>query len=133
MEQIKRQQSDSFDENKRKKIEYQIQVNRTGTYFEDLANETVYNIFDYLNSYDIYQVGIGMCCVVVRERRRRTRMTCINQCITPLLSPVVNPIEQTSREINSYSSSSPPPYTTESPLDFDDSLPSYDRAIKRRL
>ncbi|CAF1027794.1 unnamed protein product [Adineta steineri] len=53
MEQIKRQLCDNFEENKRKKFITKSDCNVTQ--IEDLANELIYEIFEYLNSYNIYQ------------------------------------------------------------------------------
>ncbi|CAF3846998.1 unnamed protein product [Adineta steineri] len=53
MEQIKRQLCDNFEENKRKKFITKSDCNVTQ--IEDLANELLYDIFEYLNSYNIYQ------------------------------------------------------------------------------
>ncbi|CAF1097869.1 unnamed protein product [Adineta ricciae] len=50
MEQIKRQRCDSFDDNKRRKTE-DCPITR----FEDFANEILYEIFDYLDSYHAYK------------------------------------------------------------------------------
>jgi hypothetical protein len=54
MERTKRQQTDSvYNDNNHKKQKVQNECKRS--HFESLANETIYEIFDYLNPYDIYQ------------------------------------------------------------------------------
>jgi hypothetical protein len=54
----------------------------------------------------------------------------INQRIVPIQIAVVNSVEQCSGEDNH---PPPPPYTAEPFTNFDESLPSYERAINRPL
>ena len=51
------------------------------------------------------------------------RSTIINQQNVP----IVNPVQQSSQDNNT----PPPPYNTQCPSNFEDSLPSYERAVNR--
>ncbi len=59
------------------------------------------------------------------------RATNINQHHISTARAIVNSVEQCSTE-NNYSLP-PPPYTAEPSSNFDESLPSYERAINRPL
>lgn len=85
-----------------------------------------------------------MCCAMVRENRRSKfciyfilidlifyfldRMININQRNIPMSTERDNLIEQCSQH-DHYSL--PPPYTSETTTNFEESLPSYERAINR--
>jgi len=58
------------------------------------------------------------------------RATNIPQCIhVPTPTAIITPVEQSSIENNG----PPPLYTAEPPANFDESLPTYERAINRHL
>ncbi|CAF1403042.1 unnamed protein product, partial [Rotaria sordida] len=63
-----------------------------------------------------------------RRLKHSARTNNINQNITQISTPIVNPMEEISRENNIISP--PPPYTEEDSTNFDHSSPSYVLSIK---
>ncbi|CAF0998601.1 unnamed protein product [Rotaria sordida] len=75
-------------------------------------------------------ICVCIICALWRETRRN-RTTNTNRRIDTIPSAIVNPVEQLITENNS--NCPPPPYNAEFQHNFDDSLPSYERAMNRIL